>query len=55
MSALKKEWTECDIQQLDYDMKVAKIQVLTKHGFTAEEIEKVLDIPISVILHMLGK
>ena len=53
MSALRKEWTDNEIRQLGHDMNVAKVEVLTKHGFTPEEIEKVLDIPVSVILRML--
>lgn len=53
MSALRKEWTKEEIRQLGHDIKVAKAKVLTKHGFTDEEIARVLDIPESMIQHML--
>lgn len=55
MSALKKEWANEEIMQLGHDLKVAKIKVLTKHGFTAEEIKKVMDIPESVIKRILSE
>lgn len=55
MSALRREWTDKEIRQLGHDMNVAKVEVLTKHGFTPEEIKKVLDIPESVIRRMLSK
>lgn len=55
MSALRKEWTKEEIERLDRDMKVAKAKVLSEHGFTAEEIEKVLDLPQSVIRTMLDE
>lgn len=53
MSALRKEWTKEEIQQLGHDIKVAKAKVFAKHGFTTEEIAKVLDIPETMVLHML--
>ena len=55
MSALRKEWTTEEIAQLGRDIKAAKVKVLTEHGFTAEEIAKVLDLPDSVIQKMLGE
>ena len=53
MSALRKEWTEKEIKDLKYDMRVAKIKVLEKWGFTVEEIGKVLELPTPVIAKML--
>lgn len=54
MGALRKEWTEEEILNLDKDLKIAKAEVLSKHGFTVKEIGKLMDIPEAIILHMLG-
>ena len=55
MSALNKEWTNEEIQELDREMKAARAQILSKHGFTEEEIKAVLDCSHSEIRWMLER
>lgn len=52
---LRKEWTRDEITKLGQDLKVAKIKVFIKYGFTVEEIVRITDIPESVILRILGE
>lgn len=55
MSMTKKEWSQDEIKKLGQDLKEAKINVLIKWGFTVEEIVRIIEIPESVLLHIIGK
>lgn len=49
MGMLRREWTKHEIQMLGADIKAAKVKVFNNWGFSNDEINKILDIPVSVI------
>lgn len=55
MGIFRKEWTDEEIKQLEYDLKQAKFEVLYKHNFTIEEIGRIMELPESVIRILLMK
>lgn len=49
MGMLNKNWTEAEIDQISYDLAIARARVYKKWGFDDSEIATLVDLPESQI------